>query len=42
MASVAKAFAAGATDFLTKPFTPAGVRSRVRGWLLRTHTNPTE
>ncbi|MBI3969640.1 MAG: response regulator, partial [Chloroflexi bacterium] len=28
-------FAAGATDYLTKPFTPAHVRSRVREWLLR-------
>lgn len=28
-------FAAGVTDYLTKPFYPAYVRSRVRGWLLR-------
>ena len=30
-------FAAGATDYLTKPFTPAHVRTRVREWLLRSH-----
>jgi len=29
------AFAAGATDYLTKPIKPTLVRSRVRGWLLR-------
>ena len=29
-------FAAGATDYVTKPFRIAHVRSRVRGWLLRT------
>ena len=28
-------FAAGVTDYLTKPFYPAYVRSRVREWLLR-------
>jgi CheY-like chemotaxis protein/phosphoribosyl 1,2-cyclic phosphodiesterase len=28
-------FAAGVTDYLTKPFTPAHVRTRVRAWLLR-------
>jgi CheY-like chemotaxis protein len=28
--------AAGVTDYLRKPFTPAHVRSRVRAWLLRT------
>lgn len=28
-------FEAGATDYLTKPFEPAHVRSRVREWLLR-------
>jgi CheY-like chemotaxis protein/phosphoribosyl 1,2-cyclic phosphodiesterase len=33
---VAAGFAAGATDYLTKPFKVAHVRSRVRGWLLRT------
>jgi len=30
------AFVAGATDYLTKPIKPTMVRSRVRGWLLRT------
>jgi DNA-binding response OmpR family regulator len=33
------AFVAGATDYLTKPIKPTLVRSRVRGWLLRT-TSP--
>jgi CheY-like chemotaxis protein len=28
-------FAAGVTDYLTKPFRPAHVRARVRAWLLR-------
>ena len=32
---VAAGFNAGATDYLTKPFTLASVRSRVEGWLLR-------
>lgn len=31
----ARAFAAGATDFMTKPFSIAQVRARVRGWLSR-------
>ncbi|MEE8291978.1 MAG: response regulator [Candidatus Tectomicrobia bacterium] len=31
-----EAFAAGATDYLTKPTKPALIRSRVRAWLLRT------
>jgi len=31
-------FAAGATDYLTKPFKPTLVRTRVRGWLLRART----
>jgi CheY-like chemotaxis protein/phosphoribosyl 1,2-cyclic phosphodiesterase len=35
---VAAGFRAGATDYLTKPFRVAHVRSRVRGWLLRTST----
>jgi len=35
----AAAFAAGVTDYLTKPFKATYVRSRVRGWLLRTHTD---
>jgi putative two-component system response regulator len=33
--STAAGFEAGATDYLTKPFTPAHVRARVRAWLLR-------
>ena len=33
--NISAGFAAGATDYLTKPFKPAHVRSRVRGWLLR-------
>jgi DNA-binding response OmpR family regulator len=33
---IAAAFAAGATDYLTKPFKLPYVRSRVRSWLLRT------
>jgi CheY-like chemotaxis protein len=32
---IAAGFAAGVTDYLTKPFRVAHVRSRVRGWLLR-------
>jgi CheY-like chemotaxis protein len=35
---IAAGFRAGATDYLTKPFKVAHVRSRVRGWLLRTST----
>jgi CheY-like chemotaxis protein/phosphoribosyl 1,2-cyclic phosphodiesterase len=33
--NIAVGFLAGVTDYLTKPFRPAHVRSRVRGWLLR-------
>jgi CheY-like chemotaxis protein len=33
---IAARFWASATDYLTKPFKVAHVRSRVRGWLLRT------
>jgi len=33
---VVEAFTAGATDYLTKPIKPTLVRSRVRGWLMRT------
>jgi CheY-like chemotaxis protein len=33
--NIAAGFSAGVTDYLTKPFKPAYVRSRVRGWLLR-------
>jgi CheY-like chemotaxis protein len=32
---IAAGFEAGVTDYLTKPFNPAHVRSRVREWLLR-------
>jgi CheY-like chemotaxis protein len=35
-ADLIAAFVAGATDYLTKPIKPTLVRSRVRGWLLRT------
>lgn len=31
----AAGFASGVTDYLTKPFNPAYVRSRVRAWLMR-------
>src|SRR5262249_10813450 len=31
----AAGFAAGVTDYLTKPFRPAHVRARVQAWLLR-------
>ena len=31
------AFAAGATDLMTKPFVTTHVRSRVRNWLARSH-----
>lgn len=34
-ADTREGFAAGASDFLTKPFTPAHLRSRVASWLLR-------
>lgn len=37
---VAAGFAAGATDYLTKPFKVAHIRSRVRGWILRTTPAP--
>jgi CheY-like chemotaxis protein/phosphoribosyl 1,2-cyclic phosphodiesterase len=33
--NTASGFAAGVTDYLTKPFRPAHVRARVRAWLLR-------
>jgi CheY-like chemotaxis protein len=33
--NTAAGFAAGVTDYLTKPFRPAHVRARVRTWLLR-------
>jgi DNA-binding response OmpR family regulator len=34
-ANTAIGFAAGVTDYLTKPFRPAHIRSRVQAWLLR-------
>jgi two-component system phosphate regulon response regulator PhoB len=33
--NTAVGFAAGVTDYLTKPFRPAHVRARVQAWLLR-------
>jgi PleD family two-component response regulator len=33
---VLECFAAGATDYMTKEFATTGLRSRVRGWLMRT------
>ena len=35
----AAGFAAGATDFLAKPFKPAHVLARIQAWLLRVHGN---
>jgi len=35
----AAGFAAGATDFLAKPFKPAQMLSRIQAWLLRVHGN---
>jgi CheY-like chemotaxis protein len=35
---LATAFAAGVTDYLTKPIKPTLLRTRVRAWLLRTST----
>jgi DNA-binding response OmpR family regulator len=37
---VSAGFAAGATDYVTKPFRVAHIRSRVRGWLLRSIAGP--
>jgi CheY-like chemotaxis protein/phosphoribosyl 1,2-cyclic phosphodiesterase len=34
-ADIVASFEGGATDYLTKPFAPAMVRTRVRSWLLR-------
>ena len=34
----AAGFAAGVTDYVTKPFQPAHIRSRVHAWLLRKRT----
>jgi two-component system alkaline phosphatase synthesis response regulator PhoP len=33
--AMADGFAEGATDYITKPFAPTMVRTRVRSWLLR-------
>jgi CheY-like chemotaxis protein len=33
----AAGFAAGVTDYVTKPFKPAHVRARVHAWLMRSH-----
>ncbi|SRR5579884_668448 len=34
-AQIGQAFDAGALDYITKPFSPGGLRTRVRTWLLR-------
>ena len=39
--NTAAGFAAGVTDYLTKPFRPAHVRARVQAWLLRRRAEPT-
>jgi two-component system phosphate regulon response regulator PhoB len=33
----AAGFAAGVTDYVTKPFSPAHIRARVHAWLRRKH-----
>jgi CheY-like chemotaxis protein/phosphoribosyl 1,2-cyclic phosphodiesterase len=40
--NTAVGFEAGVTDYLTKPFQPSHVRTRVRTWLLRRGTGPAE
>ena len=40
--NTAAGFAAGVTDYLTKPFRPAHVRARVRAWLLRRIAGPAD
>jgi CheY-like chemotaxis protein/phosphoribosyl 1,2-cyclic phosphodiesterase len=40
--NISAGFSAGVTDYLTKPFKPAHVRSRVRGWLLRSRQDCAE
>jgi DNA-binding response OmpR family regulator len=35
---LATAFAAGVTDYLTKPIKPTLLRARVRTWLMRAST----
>ena len=36
---VREAFEAGATDYLARPLKPTLLRSRIRGWLLRSHVS---
>jgi two-component system phosphate regulon response regulator PhoB len=36
-ADIEEGFAAGVTDYLSKPFTPSHLRTRARAWLLRGH-----
>ena len=36
---MATGFSAGVTDYMTKPFKPAHVRSRVHAWLLRSRAD---
>jgi CheY-like chemotaxis protein len=38
--NTAAGFAAGVTDYLTKPFRPAHVRARVQAWLQRRRSDP--
>ncbi|HET7876520.1 MAG TPA: response regulator [Methylomirabilota bacterium] len=38
----AAGFAAGVTDYVTKPFKPAHVRARVHAWLMRSRTGAAE
>ena len=38
--NTAAGFAAGVTDYLTKPFRPAHVRARAQAWLLRRRSGP--
>jgi len=38
----AAGFAAGVTDYVTKPFKPAHVRARVHAWLMRSHLDAAE
>jgi CheY-like chemotaxis protein/phosphoribosyl 1,2-cyclic phosphodiesterase len=40
--NITAGFTAGVTDYLTKPFTPAHVRSRVRSWLLRSRPDASD
>jgi CheY-like chemotaxis protein len=40
--NIATGFTSGVTDYLTKPFKPAHVRSRVRGWLLRSRPDASD